>query len=438
MSLWSKIKSLFSRPKPAPAAPPPSEFTLAFAIYANGQPVQGARVAVQVSGSAWLNGMTAADGYVPFQVPTSLTASHVNVDAEGFDPFNQHLELFGTNKQFDFTLKPSHFDPSTLSLAELARIRGAMWTARAPLPFGPRPYDPSNILALEYIYSYYTSGSPEIAEFALSEYKKRGYTHACIGPINAQSYRGHYPDIDFRQNFDAFLDWLEWLWDRGVMPIVFLGFDGQSLEDAKAVYDPLIRNNARAQRLMRIIVPHGWEPERYATSSWTWAEWGKWGHDLLPNALVLIHTMHDLDAPGGGDARGDDNGKGNDTVWQRVAPHFHGWLIQLGGYVFLKDSAGNEIFDHNHTEFRARLEDFKRNLRDYFIDANQRFRHGAKGWPTGSLWGPNTPIKLYLGEAAAFAAYMKNWPEEESLDFGDIAIAAGADGYLDGGRVDVP
>jgi len=33
----------------------------------------------------------------------------------------------------------THVDPSTIPLGELARVRGAMWSARLDLPFGPRP-----------------------------------------------------------------------------------------------------------------------------------------------------------------------------------------------------------------------------------------------------------------------------------------------------------
>ena len=60
------------------------------------------------------------------------------------------------------------------------------------------------------------------------------------------------------------------------------------------------------------------------------------------------------------------------------------------------------------------------------------------GWPTGSAFGPNVPMKRYAGEYAAFAQYWKNWPEHESQESGDTAMAAGANGYLDGGTVNVP
>ena len=45
-------------------------------------------------------------------------------------------------------------DPSNVSLRTIAAVRGAMWTVRGPWRFGPRPGDPSNITALEYIYSH--------------------------------------------------------------------------------------------------------------------------------------------------------------------------------------------------------------------------------------------------------------------------------------------
>ena len=59
-------------------------------------------------------------------------------------------------------------------------------------------------------------------------------------------------------------------------------------------------------------MPTGWEPTRYDWSSVTWAKFFQWGHELMPNALILGHTVTDVDAMVGTDALGDDNGKGNE------------------------------------------------------------------------------------------------------------------------------
>jgi hypothetical protein len=55
-----------------------------------------------------------------------------------------------------------------------------------------------------------------------------------------------------------------------------------------------------------------------------------------------------------------------------------------------------------------------------------------------SAWGPGIPILLYAGEQTAYMSYWKNLPEAASRAWGDLAIASGADGYLDGGTVTVP
>jgi hypothetical protein len=337
-----------------------------------------------------------------------------------------------------------HVDPSGISLRQIAAIRGAMWTVRGPWRFGPRPNDPSNITALEYLYSYgdpYHATAPGGAfnlnaeqESMLGVYLADGYTHMCIGPVTAQSYRGHYPDyfFDTPETFESFLDWLQCFWDHRLCPIVFLHPDNWNLEQTKALYEPLIRHNARAQRLMRCIVPAGWEPAKYEWSSNTWASYMQWGHDILPNALILLHTVPDVDAPGGTDAAGDDNGKGNDTVWKRVAPTIHGWLHQASSF---EDPYTHGDPNHpNNSNYDNWAALFDKNDEKSFYN---RFHHGYAGWPTNSLWG-DEPIYLYSGEFCSFWNYHDNRPYEEGVGWGDRSVSVGADGYLDSGACVVP
>jgi hypothetical protein len=335
-------------------------------------------------------------------------------------------------------------DPATIPLRQLAAIRGAMWTVRGPWQYGPRPNQPDNITALEYIYSYgqpYDSHASGGAfnlnaeqQAMLNTYRSHGYTHVCFGPVTAQSYRGHYPDFFFDKpdTFNAWLDWLEMFWNHGLAPICFLHPDNWDLEQTKALYEPLIRNNPRAQRLMRIIVPAGWEPAYYNWSSQTWASYMEWGHDILPNALILLHTVPDVDAPGGTDAAGDDNGKGNDTVWARVAPTIHGWLHQ--GTAFENPDV---IGDPNHpdkTNYDNWAALFDKDDEKSFYN---RFHNGYAGWPTNSLWGDEA-IYLYAGEYCSYWNYHDNRPYEEGCHWGDRAVSVGADGYLDSGFEAVP
>lgn len=338
-------------------------------------------------------------------------------------------------------------DPSTISLRQLAAIRGAMWSVRGPWRFGPRPGDPSNITALEYIYSYgdpYHNRAPGGAftlndeqQAMLATYVRDGYTHCCFGPVTAQSYHNQFPDFPFHtpETFDAWLDWLEMLWQHGLAPICFLHPDGWNLQQTQRLYNPLIRHNARAQQLMRIIVPSGWEPAKYEWSSQTWASYMQWGHDLLPNALILLHTVPDVDAPGGTDANGDDNGApgGNAGVWGRVAPHIHGWLHQASSFADPNTHGDrNHPQNSNYDNWTALFD--QREEKSFY----NRFHHGYAGWPTTSLWG-NEPICLYAGEYCSYWNYHDNRPYAEGRAWGDRAVSVGADGYLDSGtRVVLP
>jgi len=328
-------------------------------------------------------------------------------------------------------LASTRVDPSTIPLAELARIRGAMWSARLDLPFGPRPGRPDNIIATAYFDNYSTADQARI----IAALKDRGYTHVVVGPlVDTGGYHGQFRPHDWRGGaFDRFLDQLQTFWDGGLAPIVFIHPDGWTFERTRDELTPLLRQD-RAQRLIRIAVPTGWEPTRHGWSSCTWAAFAEWGRQTLPNALVLIHTVSEADAPAGADGRCDDNRNTNPTgnagAWARVAPRIHGWLIQNGPY-------------HTAPDGDPRL---ARNFAAQFAaDGDGADRHsiawhfkGPGGWTRDSAWGRDIPILLYAAEHTAYASYWKNLPEASSRPWGDLAIAAGADGYLDGGTVDVP
>lgn len=335
-------------------------------------------------------------------------------------------------------------DPATMPLRQIAAIRGAMWTVRGPWRYGPRPGQPTNMTALEYLYSYGNPYAPrepggafnlnDEQQAMLQAYVDLGYTHMCIGPVTAQSYHGHYPDyfFDTPATFECFLDWLQCFWDHGLCPIVFLHPDNWNLDQTKALYEPLIRGNPRAQRLMRCIVASGWEPAYYNWSAATWASYQKWGHDILPNALILLHTVPDVDAPGGTDENGDDNGRGNDKVWWDVAPYIHGWLHQASSF-----ENPDEIGDPNHpqnTNYDNWAALFDRHDEKSFYN---RFHNGYAGWPTVSLWG-DEPIYLYSGEFCSYWNYHDDRPYDEGVDWGDRSVRVGADGYLDSGHGVVP
>lgn len=301
-------------------------------------------------------------------------------------------------------------DPSKYTLEELSKIKCSIWTARCNVPFGPRPNQDDNILAMEFIYLY----DKPTQERMITSYKARGYTHCAIGPFTGISYHGQYPDIDFRSNFGAWLDTLQLLWDNGLIPIVFIHPDGWSLEDMNQLDQYLTL--PRAQQLIRVVVYTGWEPTRYDWPNAYWVDFLKKAESLFPNALRLVHTVTDVDALTGGD---DDKIPGftNATAWSNTVPHLHGWLIQIGGYLGMPTPSA---------------EAFKPQIQDYVRDLHRRFHSGYAGWPTNSAWG-SSPIKMYMFEYAAYNDYWANWPEEEARKLGAYAVEAGADGYGDGG-----
>jgi hypothetical protein len=311
-------------------------------------------------------------------------------------------------------------DPGTVPLEVLACIRGSMWTARLNVAYGPRPFEVDNILALEYIYVY----PPDEQRRMLEAYQARGYTHCCIGPINAQSYHGQYPDISFdsADTFPAYLDVLQMLWDHGLIPINFIKGDYWTLADLEA-REPLF-TSPRAQRLMRVVVPCGWEPAR-ETLSGDYQDWLRWGARVFPHALRLLHMVPDHDAPGSSSEHAD-----NADLWRAVTPLVHGWLVQSAAFA---DPDAPSVAAG--TAFQEWLDSYDVTVKGSYPD---RFVNGYAGWPGDSAWGPTTPIKIYAGEYASYWCYHDNRPEVESQAWGDAAVEVGADGYLDGGTVVVP
>ena len=455
MSFFAWLVALF-RQKPQPPTPPqpPAPKLRPIGIFT----VPNATVKLDTVGS----GTTNADGYYCWpEVDAALSACHVWVTAKDFVPYDQHIDLtpqqvgqdIFVGKQrpdgphpYDIylpALTADHVDPSKFSLRELARIRGAMWTVRGPWAYGPRPAQPSNITALEYLHVYGdnpTSPDPkhltQTQKDILATYKSFGYTHCCYGPIYGQAYHGLYPDVQFNTPamFEQWLDWLQVFWDNGLAPVCFIHPDNLTFDETKAMYDPLIRGNARAQKLMRIVVPTGWEPTRYDWSSYTWAKYFEWMKELLPNALLLLQTVPDVDAPCGKDELGDDEADqaaGNPThdvrvnAWRRLCPLIHGWLNQSGAFEHPDDH--NDPNNPQFTAFDNWANGFDKTYKGSYYD---RFHNGYAGWPGNSAWG-NEPIKIYAGEFCSYWEYWQDRAYSEGVAWGDRALKVGADGVLD-------
>ena len=363
--------------------------------------------------------------------PQSTGGAWLYVSADGYDRAERRviLHLSESDLTDEIHLVSAHVDPTNVSLQQLAAIRGAMWTTRWDGAYGPRPGQPDNILATVFYEAY----EPSERQRMLEIYKSRGYTHAVTGPLaGGDCYHGQFPcrtAVPTQAEFDAYLDTMQEWWDAGIIPIHFAKPDNWSLADMEQL-DQYYRQ-PRAQKLLRVVVYTGWEPTRYGWSNATWVRFLQHAAELFPNALRLVHTVTDVDALVGEDENGVDTDRlSNAESWHRVTPYLHGWLVQLGAF-----ECPACIADNGQTNFQNFKDIFNPAVRGSYPD---RFQHGYAGWPTFSAWGQDQPLRVYAGEYAAYWSYWNNRPEAEAQDWGDAAMAAGADGYLDGGRAAVP
>lgn len=389
------------------------------------------------------------DGYVFVPaIPAAWTLISIAIDAPGYVPFtinSQTADMVAENaagRHNFFGLRSAHVDPSSIPLAQLAAIRGAMWplgtaSSCGALPLGPRPGAADNVIATVFITEYTT----EQQDCIIAELKARGYTHVVMGPlVDSDGYHGIWQPNDWRgANFERFLDAVQKFYDNGLAVVVFIKPDGWSLEQMKAELTPLL-TEPRARQLIRVRVPMGWEAGAdYEYSSCTWAEAGRWVNDLLGDGLTLVHMVSDRDAPAGTDARCNDDDKtwnpgGNAAAWGRVVPFYHGWLTQSGAFDNPTQTGG----DREHpslTNFQNWTRQFDPAVRGSYRD---RFEHGYAGWPTGSAWGIDKPLLVYAGEYSAYWKFWQHRTEAEGVTWGNAAAAAGAAGYLDSGSVPVP
>jgi hypothetical protein len=431
---------------PSPGPPPPAVTWLVDAVacadagavpFACAHPIAGATIQMHVQ-DGYRSEPGDGAGYAVFALPAGFNDSDVIIDAPGYVTARAHIDVAGTHdspRHNIIVLASAHVDPSGIPLEQLAAIRGAMWpkgmTACGPVPLGPRPGQPDNIIATGFITDY----DPATQDCIIAQMKAWNYTHVVIGPlVDSDGYHGIWPPNDWRgANFDRFLDALQKFWDNGLTPVVFGSPDNWTLQQNKDAFTALLQQ-PRAQRLIRIFVPHGWEPERYGSSSCTWAGYGQWARETLPNALILYHTVTDVDAPVGTDAVCDDNGHPNAEGWARSVPFFHGWLTQSGAF----DNPTGTGGDREHpelTNFQNWARTFDPSVRGSYRD---RFEHGYAGWPTGSAWGVNQPLLIYAGEYSAYWKFWAGRSEAEGVTWGDAAMRSGAAGYLDSGSVPVP
>ncbi len=395
----------------------------------NGAPVAGARVAIITKNASILPATryTEGDGGCnlywkgpAFSPPLEVD---VLVDADGFKPFCTGVGalMFGQDDiNFQVMLQPSFKQP----LEVLAQIRGAMWTARLSLPYGPRPGQDDNCICGDYFECFTAEDQDRI----LANYgprSARAYNTMPMGPMVDAGYHDQLPAVDWRGNPDPYLDAAAKAERAGVRINHFLRPDRGcaglewTVDDLNRELGPIFRS-AKAQSIMRIVTL-GWEPgPKYFYDNAWWVEMLAWQAETFPNALRLLHMVGDCDAPVGA----ADNGKPFGQMWGNVAPYIHGWLVQNNGYALSGQPLATPDFEH---EF---LMQFDQTNPKSLV---RRFRDGFDGWPTFSAWG-DSPILVYAGEFAAYNDYWNNAPESESVRLGAMALAVGAAGYFDGGH----
>lgn len=296
---------------------------------------------------------------------------------------------------------------------KLRAIRGAIWPTRGPVAFGPRPFQPDNIIDTGC--EFYPPTDLATARTAIAG---RKYTHVQMGPFIDPGYHGQYPPIDFRNDPDATLAQIEAWWTAGYAVVAFIGPDGWTTEQMKTL-EPIFLQ-PRWQAALKMIVPMGWEPSEDTPNAEFVARY-EWAKRVFPNALQYIHLAADFDAPGNNDDLTPNQPKflGMPECWKRVTPYLTGYLIQNGPYqVFPKDDP--TLLANFTNQFRA---DVRGSLRDRFVN-------GYAGWPTTSANGGT--LDLINAENTSYYAYWNNLPEEASRAWGQAALAAGADGAFDG------
>lgn len=300
----------------------------------------------------------------------------------------------------------------TWTTKQLRAIKGAIWPTRGPVQFGPRPGQPDNIIDTG-------CEAYSVADLVTSIGKlhERHYTHVQVGPFIDDGYHGQYPPVDFRNDPDATLVQIEAWWAAGFAVVAFIGPDGWTTAQMQTL-EPIF-SQPRWQAALRMIVPMGWEPSEDTPNS-EFVNRYKWAKRVFPNALQYIHLAADFDAPGNNDDLTPNQSKfiGMPECWTRVVPYLTGYLIQNGPYgQFPHDNP--TLFTNFTNQFRA---DVRGSLRDRFVN-------GYAGWPTTCANGGT--LDLIAAEQTSYNAYWHNLPEDASRQWGQAALAAGADGAFD-------
>ena len=370
---------------------------------------------------------------------------HLSVEAPEWQPQEQNFasciraatDCYPVQDLGELHLKPVGVDPTLIPLRTLASsFRGSLFTARAPLSQGPRPYQPTN--AISWDLDWMTDAD---FQMAIDAWHQRGYKMAAIGPWgnSGDCYHGVYPCAGplTPERLERLLDRVQVMWNEGIIPNYRHKPDNWETPDRRPdldALDAIMRNSPRAQKLLRVVSYPGWEPmgTKYGWVNATYVEMLQRGTQVFPNALLTLHVACDVEVPVGGDSenrRFTDPKDGFAQAWKAITPYFHVFEWQSCGYLNSGSPAPTPQF----------MADLK------WVIQNQPNRTKPGGmWYGGSRWNvtnPNEPdpgIVWVMAEWASFPSFWSDWPESEGVKIGDAVMCWGADGYLDGGTVSVP
>lgn len=297
----------------------------------------------------------------------------------------------------------SGVDPFSIPTEELLNFRGSIWTARAKVPFGPRPMQDDNILAMDYFESYNDADQQTMLEGYV---KQRGYRHAPFGALIDEGYHGQYPGVDFRTNPAWYAGVMQKMWNGGAYPVLFMSPNNWSHEDCENILTPIYQM-PEFQRVVRLVVPYGWEPGGYNISNADWVRRFQWARRCFPNAIMGIHMIADFDAPIGGNDGAPIGSMTKQEAWTNVA--------NAGAQFFLDQVAG--YINGPEVPTQAFIDGMSERVR-YFV---QHFRD----------WGID--LSYIGGEYAAYADYWQNFNEKYAVQIGKLCMDNGARGFFDGG-----
>lgn len=315
----------------------------------------------------------------------------------------------GSEEGPSLDMTQSGVDPFSIPTEDLLNFRGAIWTARAKVPFGPRPMQDDNICAMDYFESYNETDQKTMLDAYV---KTRGYRHAPFGPLVDPGYHDQYPGVDFRTNPAWYAGQMQKMWDGGAYPVLFMTPDNSpstggpwTLAECETL-TPLFQM-PEFQRVVRLVVPYGWEPGGYEISNQDWVDRFAWARRCFPKAIMGIHMIADFDAPIGGPDGQPPINMTKQQAWTNVAnAGCQFFLDQVAGYI-----EGPEV------PTQAFIDGMSERVR-YFV---QHFRD----------WGID--LSYIGGEYGAYANYWKNYAEQYAVSIGKLVLDNGGRGFFDGG-----